>query len=509
MDKLAVSIGASFTADPLSLFVPFWSDLLGRSVRFDIVPPAELFQQLLTPGAILHGDGRAPVFLLIRWHDLVTGNNGDDDGAQMARELASAIHAAPGHYTVILCPDEKHHYGAADKVFTKSLEGAANARILSAREVFTLYGIGLPFDTDADEIAHTPYTMEAFAALSGAILRRAIGAQRKPIKLIAVDCDNTLWRGVVGEDGVDELHIDAGNFALQEMLGRQAESGCILVLLSKNDQHDVDRVFQTRRDMVLQREHVLAKGINWRAKSENLIEIAERLRVGEDAILFLDDNPVEIAEMQAALPDICAIQTPVESEALRLFAHHFWPFDAVPATQEDAARVKMYREEAVRADERRAAPSLQSFLASLELEIDIFKAGPSDITRLAQLTQRTNQFNINLKRLAEAGLTECAEQQGNHVFGVRVKDRFGDYGIVGLIGASSNGAMVSAELFMLSCRALGRGVEHAMAAHLGALAVSLGCMHVRFDWKHGPRNEPARAFLETCLLYTSPSPRDS
>jgi FkbH-like protein len=429
-------------------------------------------------------------FILIRWSDLA----GTTPPTDAARELSQVLNSAGGHAVVFLCPEgDADDTGVADSVLRATLD--PRFEVVDAREIFDRYDVSEPHDASANAVASVPYTMEAFAAFSAAMMRRAYLALRPPVKMLAVDCDNTLWQGVVGEDGVRGVCIGAGRQKLQFHLKEQAKAGRILALLSKNEERDVLDVFGKRSEMALSLDDILACGVNWRAKSKNLRDIAGRFGVGEDAIVVLDDNALELAEIKSAAPAVSTAQVPDREDEIARFVDHFWPFDLGRATKEDETRLQMYREDAARLDEQRSAPSLKSFIDGLNLKVDIFAAGETDFARLSQLTQRTNQFNINLRRFGENDLRDWAAAAGCSLYGVSVGDRFGDYGVVGLIGLSEAGADTAVELFMLSCRALGRGVEHRMAAFAAAEALGNGAGSVSFDYLEGPRNEPARLFL--------------
>ena len=489
---LKLAIGASFTADALGEFAPLWSKVLGAPVEISIAPYGRLYQELLNPNGVLRDEG-AQRFLFARRSDLAGG----DDADAGLRELVETVNAAVGRFTIFLCPDKDGPDASSGRALREHL--GPGCAVIDVGEIFTRYRVAAPDDPEADAAADVPYAPEAFAALSAEMIRRASATARRPLKLIAVDGDNTLWRGVVGEDGIDGVAIDEGARALQRRLKALAENGVILALLSKNDERDVAEILARREDMVLGAEDLLAVGVNWRAKAENLEEIAERFGVGDDAILFLDDSPVEIAAMRAARPGVLVGQIPQTPDEIARFAEHFWLLDPPPATQEDRRRMEMYRDDAARHDAARAAPTLQAFFSNLDLKVEIAEAGAGDMARLAQLTQRTNQFNATLARFSEHELNAWAASQSRQLFGVRVRDRFGDYGLVGVIGVEEEPGRLSVPLFTLSCRALGRGVEHRMAARIGALAVDAGAGSVAFSFIEGPRNAPAHVFLESVL----------
>jgi len=243
--------------------------------------------------------------------------------------------------------------------------------------------------------------------------------------------------------------------------------GVLVCLASKNAEADVMRVFDERPDMRLARRHVVAHRINWELKSANLRALARELNLGLDAFVFLDDNPVECGLMQEVLPEVVTLQLP-SSEAAEPLLANLWAFDKVSVTQEDQRRTEMYRQNAEREQLEASATDIGAFLASLDLKIDVSAPAEGDWPRLSQLTQRTNQFNFTTRRRGEPEMRALGGD--TTVQAVRVSDRFGDYGLVGLVIATDVADAVEVDTLLLSCRVLGCGVEHAMLASLGRLA---------------------------------------
>ncbi len=309
---------------------------------------------------------------------------------------------------------------------------------------------------------------------------------------MSLDCDNTLWDGVVGEDGVDGIRLEAPHLALQARLVEAANAGVLIGLCSKNIEADVLAVLRERNDMLLKPEHIVVHRINWQPKSTNLRSIAGELSLGEDSIVFLDDNPVEIAEVRANCPSIVAIgvdfSSPDGSEP-----QHLWPLDVAVATAEDRKRTEFYKENARRTELKRGVGDYARFIEELQLNIRIEEPREEQLKRLQQLTERTNQFNINGIHRSAA---EFAAAGGEAlVRAVSVADRFGDYGLVGLVLAHREDTALVTDAFLMSCRVLGRGVEHAMLAELGRHALAQGLATIRIVAASQPRNQPVRQFL--------------
>jgi FkbH-like protein len=257
----------------------------------------------------------------------------------------------------------------------------------------------------------------------------------------------------------------------------------------------VERVFEHHPGMVLKRDHILAWRLNWSRKSENLRSMARELDIAPDSLIFVDDNPVECAEVQAALPEVLVLGLPADTRQIPAFLRHVWAFDHLKVTVEDRRRAVFYAQNAARSRLARQTLTLGEFLAGLELEVRIEPMGPADVARVAQLATRTNQFNctavrhdeVQIRQLCAAGAAECLV--------VRVKDRFGDYGLVGVLLFAACGETLVVDTFLLSCRVLGRGVEHRMLRALGQVAQQRRLRQVQVCFHPTGRNQPVFDFL--------------
>ena len=359
---------------------------------------------------------------------------------------------------------------------------------------FDLYPIANYYDQRRDQLGHIPYTPPFFAALGTILSRKVHALINPPHKVVVLDCDNTLWKGVVGEEGVTGITIPPAWMALQRFMLKLADQGFLLCLCSKNDEPDVLDVFDRRPDMVLKREHVVSWRINWQPKSQNIRALAQELNLGLDSFIFIDDNPIECAEVRAGCPEVLTLRLPIDGD-IEGFLRHVWVFDRVSVTSEDRQRTTMYKQEADRARFLREAPTIDEFLARLDLQVTISEPTPEQVDRVAQLTQRTNQFNFTtvrrndgeIHRLAESGL-ECRA--------VEVRDRFGDYGLVGVMIFDGRRAALEVDTFLLSCRVLGRGVEHRMLNELGEIARRRQMSLIAATLIPTKKNQPAHDFLE-------------
>ncbi len=281
----------------------------------------------------------------------------------------------------------------------------------------------------------------------------------------------------------------------QQFMRRQQEDGKLLVVCSKNDGADVDAVFSRGAPMPLKREHIAAWRVNWRPKSENLKSIAHELNLGLESFIFIDDNPIECAEIEAHCPEVVTLRLPEDVNIIPRFLENCWAFDQPTITREDQERNEMYRQNRLREDFQSQAMTFADFIAGLDLEVKIALVESNDFSRVSQLTQRTNQFNVSGKRRTESDLRQLSDEM--KIWTVAAKDRFGDYGLVGVLIFSVKEKSVVVDTFLLSCRALGKGVEHRMLAELGNHAVQIGALWVDIPFVNLPCNQPALDFLES------------
>ncbi len=295
-------------------------------------------------------------------------------------------------------------------------------------------------------------------------IRNAFAGSRK--KLLALDLDNTLWGGVVGEDGVGGLDLaptgtGARFYDFQKRIRELADMGVLLAIVSKNNPEDALDAIRNHPHMPLRESDFVAVKANWLPKPQNLKDLAETLNIGLDSFVFLDDSPIEREAVRASLPDVAVPDFPVDTSTLESFvAELSREYFLLPrATREDAEKTAMYRSEAKREDEKSRFDSLDSFLESLQMELTLRPLSESDIPRAAQLTQKTNQFNVTTKRYTEADLARMSRDPSCFIRIGSLTDRFGDFGQILLLIAHIDAPDATVDTFLMSCRAMGRSVE--------------------------------------------------
>ena len=509
---------ASFADEPLRRALERWAERLGMPVRVQSAGYGRMLQELLDPASGTRTDRHGATILYLRLEDLVRDRADradlDRDGlaavlTALVREQVEAVAAAAGcgaRLLLVLCPS--HDPRIAGDVADRLSGEIAAALAASAAGFLELRHAAAPGslrDPAADATAHLPWTEAGDALLAQRGLRRLHEELRDPVKVVVVDADHTLWDGVAAELGPMGVQVRAGHRALQRRLVEAAGRGLLVCICSKNLEADVLAVLDRHPAMILRRTHLVAWRIDWRPKSVNLAELADELGLGLDSFVLLDDNPAEIAAVRAALPEVTAIRVPADPEALEAFAEQLWLVDRSRETAEDGRRTDGYRRELERGRERAAAPSFADFLAGLGLEVAVRVPGLADAGRIAQLTQRTNQFNALRRPWTEADAARSLQDRGLMLRLLDVRDRFGDYGTVGLVAARRAGEVLVAEQFLLSCRALGRGVEAHLVRVLGDLARICGVARIRLPCEHTQRNQPVRRLLDALPATGPPS----
>jgi FkbH-like protein len=513
-----VGLAGTFTLDPL---VPFLTDALlaaGIAPEVSLAPYGQLFQACLDPTAAFGGTPDA-IVLLFRLEDLMADDlaaavAGDAEALARAEakqdDLARAVAALRASFagTVVAALPPFPEPPALDLLdgpapsslcarlrerWSRSLAALPTVHALDLDALQRYFGAARARDPRTAHLYRQPYR-EAFLALLGERLGSTLaGTRLAGRKCIALDCDGTLWGGVVGEDGPQGVAVgdDFPGSAyrdFQRLLVSWRRRGVLLALLSRNDAADVWSVFDARPDMPLGRGDIAAWRIDWGRKADNLGELARTLGIGTDAFVFVDDHPSEVAEMRALRPEVLSVLVPDEPATLvdAILRHRL--LETRDTTAEDRARTEMTAAESRRAEQSRAL-SAEEFLATLGLTVRVAAAGEAELPRVAQLVAKTNQFNLTTIRRSQDELRALAPD--HRLLALWASDRFGDHGLTGV-------AIVRAgviDTFLLSCRVLGRGVESAFLAAVAEDAARLGASRLVARFVPTAKNGAAAGFL--------------
>jgi len=506
-----VAVSATFTAEPIETYLAFWIKELGWDLQVRFAPYNQVFQQLLDPESLLARNRDGFNVVLVRFEDWSRfGDAGAHDLEENVDHLISSVRTAAGRFRspllVVLCPSSPKFLSDPERAalverlearIESSLAGVSGVYTATPAELNQLYPVPDYHDPDGDMLGHIPYKPAFFAALGTLVARKIQALRMTPYKVVVLDCDETLWAGVCGEDGPQGVVLDEPRRALQEFMLAQHQAGMLLALCSKNNDEDVVETFRVHPEFPLRLEHFITRRIDWQPKSTNIVSIAEELRLGLDSFIFVDDNPTECAEVQANCPEVLCLQLPTERDRIPAFLRHVWAFDRLRATAEDRERAALYLQEIERGRLEKKSASLEEFLAALNLQIEIAPMRPEQLPRVSQLTQRTNQMNFSCIRRSENEIQALLRDGKAECLTVDVRDRFGSYGLVGVMIFEAREDALALDTFLLSCRALGRGVEHRMLARLGQTALERGLSRVDARFVRMPRNSPALKLLES------------
>lgn len=284
-------------------------------------------------------------------------------------------------------------------------------------------------------------------------------------KCLVLDLDNTLWGGILGEDGVEGIKIGGGYPGnvyqmFQEIILEMKKMGVLLVVCSKNNEYEVWNAFEKNSNIVLNRNDFAAWRINWIDKATNIRQLQKDLNIGFDSMVFIDDNPVERDLVKQQLPDVIVPDFPSQPYELISFAKSLIDnyFKVYSVTKEDLEKTKQYKENALREQVKASYSDLGDYIRSLEIKIRIEEMDDISVQRVSQMTQKTNQFNLTTKRYSESEV-RMKKGKGWHIYTLSVSDKYGDYGMTGCMMIKGN----EIDEFLLSCRILGKEIETAFA----------------------------------------------
>ncbi|HHV28945.1 MAG TPA: HAD-IIIC family phosphatase [Clostridium sp.] len=353
------------------------------------------------------------------------------------------------------------------------------------------------------------YSMKAEKLLEQQINRCIASAKGIRKKCLVLDLDNTLWGGVVGEGGLEGIELSdykegARYKDFQRRLKEIKDLGIILAIASKNNFNDAIKVIREHKHMVLREEDFVALKINWDLKSQNIRNLSQELNIGLDSMVFIDDNPIERESVKRELPEVTVPDFPQDTSELVDFAIELYNdyFYTLNTTDEDTVKTEKYRQNMKRRDAQKSSASYEDFLLSLETKIEIRRLSAENVQRAAQLTQKTNQFNLTTKRYSEQELLAMIGERGFEGFVAYVSDRFGDNGMVSVvITKHKTDSEVELDTFLLSCRVMGRFIEDQIIGFIEDLHKKSGYKKLITYYKPTEKNVPVKDLFER-LGYT-------
>lgn len=350
-------------------------------------------------------------------------------------------------------------------------------------------------------IGKAPYTREASKMFAKEYIKFVRAFKGKSRKCLILDCDNTLWGGVIGEDGMGKIEIGksypgSGYREFQQAILNLYNRGIMLAICSKNNEQDVLEVFDKHPEMILRKEHFIVMKINWNDKATNIKEISHELNIGLDSLVFIDDSDFEINMVKQIIPEVLAIQLPKEPSKYLDLLSSIGLFDTLAFSDEDSKRNEMYKAEMNRKKTESVFATIEEYYKYLEMEVFINKADKFSIPRISQLTEKTNQFNLTTKRYHESEIKALVKLPDSDVYFLRLKDRFGDSGIVGVVILRYIGKDCLIDTFLLSCRVIGRGVEKVLLNFCIEAGKQKNCMNIIGLYSPTKRNQIVKDFYE-------------
>jgi FkbH-like protein len=373
--------------------------------------------------------------------------------------------------------------------------------ILDYQSLITEFGASRWYDEKRWASTRLPMSSDAVGRLSARWLKYVCASTSGQRKVLVCDLDNTLWHGVVGEDGAAGIELGEtgpghAHRQLQKTIIDLSRRGILLAICSKNNHEDAWQVIEKHPEMLLRPHHFAAVRINWDDKPSNLRSIAEELNVGLDSFVFLDDHPQERDLVRVVLPEVRVLDVGSDAAEYASVLRDEPGFERLSLSHEDQHRGKMYRAQRIRQESARQASDLETWLHSLEIVVARVEIEPEIVERVSQLTQKTNQFNLTTKRYSAGQIAEFLSSDVHLVMAWRVTDRFGDNGIVGVAIMKFTKTECEIDTFLLSCRVIGRGVESAMLFDIGSEAEKRQCRFLYGRYLPTPKNAPCADFYD-------------
>jgi FkbH-like protein len=368
------------------------------------------------------------------------------------------------------------------EIFVKELNDyleqkkVSNISIINIDKLFTQVGFKHSIDYRFYHSSKAPYTftfLKKYVTTIETVFLRNTGKLKKAI---IFDCDNTLWKGVIGEEGIDGIDMSpnskSGKFyhLVQRIAVFLSKRGIIVGLCSKNNENDVLDVLRNHKDMILKEDYIVIKKVNWVDKANNLRAIASELNIGIDSLVFVDDSNFEINLIKEQLPEITSIQVPtLISDYPDLILQNVYKYFNLVFNSDDAKKTEMYKQQFERENSKTAFSAIEDYLASLEIELTLLQNDRTHLSRIAQLTQKTNQFNLTTCRYTESQIDQFIADEKYDVYAMFVKDKFGDNGLTGVCIVKEEdkypkNAII--DTLLMSCRIIGRNIEFVYISHI-------------------------------------------
>ncbi|MBA5247449.1 HAD-IIIC family phosphatase [Marnyiella aurantia] len=380
-----------------------------------------------------------------------------------------------------------------------------NVILVNIEKVFNKIGLNRSVNFRHFYSSQALYSIDFFKNYAQLVKPIFTAANGKTKKALIFDCDNTLWRGILGEDGFEKIQMSA-HFSpgvifheIQSLAVALSRKGVLIGLCSKNNPGDVDQVVQEHPDMLIREEIITIKKVNWTDKAMNLRQIASDLNIGLDSIVFVDDSSFETNLIKEQIPEITVLQVPEKIyEYPDMLRSNLGLFFNNNVTQEDLLKAKIYKEQSEREDSKKSFSKIEDYLTSLDLSVKIFKDDRELIPRMSQLTQKTNQFNLTTKRYTDIDIQGFVASGDYAVYAWSVSDKFGDNGLTGLSIVDLTKELLHIDTFLMSCRIIGRNIEYKVMDYIIRDLRNTNYGSISAIYTATPKNMQVAEFYENC-----------
>jgi FkbH-like protein len=482
-DAVRVSLQSGSTIDPLAAYIWRAARVEGLPVTIGVGPFDQYLQEMLDPGSRLYAGDPELVLVFPRAAraelaaDVVAAMRGaleafrSRSGARLV-VAGFAVPVAPGR---LGADGRAERLAAANRELAAVLDGLGNAYFLDLDALAGHYGKERAVDRKLHYLGGVDFSPGFMERLAARCLTYVRLARRPPRKCLVLDLDNTLWGGVVGEEGLGGIalapHGPGSEYAdFQRAILALSERGVILAVNSKNNPGDAAEVLQKHPHMVLRPAHFAALRVNWEDKAANLREIAAELNIGTGSLVFLDDSPAERGWVREQMPEVLVPDLPADPADYAPFLEGLDAFEVLELTEEDRRRSRMYAEQAARRNLEKSSRSLEEYLQGLGIRLRVARLEEKTFARACQMIAKTNQFNLTARRHDDARMRALMSDPDFEVYTLAVSDRLGESGVTGLAVLRYAGETCTLDTLLLSCRVLGRRVEESFLAVLAAAA---------------------------------------
>jgi len=529
--RIKVALLSSFTIDPLSMYIDIKSRLVGLYPEIYIGPFNQYQQEILDDSSKLYAFNPDVIILSVQAESLLGGDfysefanlsKGKKERHQVEivhqfenviSELTSRTNAlvlvnnfmVPS-FSVLGTLDNKTDMGfraffrGLNKIVTDLYRESKQVYVVDLENVASKHGKSRCLNYQMYYLGSFGFSESFLPVIAEEYVGHIKALKNLTRKCIVLDLDNTLWGGILAEEGLDGIKLgkdSPGNAYMdfQRLLLSYYNRGILLAINSNNSYEDVIRVIREHPYMVLREKQFAAMRVNWQNKVQNMIELAEEINIGLDSMVFVDDLPQNREQIRQTLPQVLVVDTPHSPFLYRQALEALNDFNVLALTEEDRRRGEMYHARRKREHLRKSKITLEDFLRSLEMKAVIEHANEFSLPRITRLVNKTNQFNLTTRRYTDAEIKEMSKNRNEfNIYSLRVIDKFGDEGIVGVAIIRKNLQTWTLDSFLMSCRVIGRGAETAFLAKIVADAKKNGVTTLIGEYVPTRKNEPANSF---------------